>query len=139
MSKYTQKALERRAQMGSDGKPLFNCAQSVSTIFAEDAGYDEAAAMSAATYFRGGMQMGSVCGAITGSLMALGLSGIDDAQVLNGFYNSIRQRTGGLMNCRELLKASAERGEDKMTHCNSMICACIDEIEALLRKKGVLQ
>ena len=70
MSKYTDLAMERRQQFSPDGRPVYNCCQSVVSIFAKDVGYDEDACMKAATYFRGGMQMGSVCGAITGGLMA---------------------------------------------------------------------
>ena len=81
--------------------------------------------MRAATYFRGGMQMGSVCGAITGSLMVLGLAGIDDAKVLNELYRKIRERHDGMMNCKDLLRVSAEKGEVKMEHCNALICECI--------------
>ena len=66
--------MERRSHIGPDGRPLWNCAQAVVTAFAKDAGNDEEAAMKAAAYFWGGMQMGSVCGAVTGSLMALGLA-----------------------------------------------------------------
>ena len=72
MSKYTDLAMERRSQFTPEGKPAWNCCQAVVSVFAQDAGYDEDTCMKAATYFRGGMQTGSVCGAITGSLLALG-------------------------------------------------------------------
>ena len=138
MSKYTDLALERRKQFSPDGRPVYNCCQSVVSIFAQDVGYDEEACMKAATYFRGGMQMGSVCGAITGGLMALGLAGIDDSQVLNEFYRKIRENHDGLMNCKDLLRVNAERGGEKMPHCNAMICECIDYVEQALREKGKL-
>ena len=138
MSKYTDLSMERRGQFSPDGRPVYNCCQSVVSVFAEDAGYDEAAAMKAATYFRGGMQMGSVCGAITGGLMALGLAGIDDSQVLNEFYRKIKENHDGLMNCKDLLRVNAERGGEKMPHCNGMIRECIGYIEQVLREKGKL-
>ena len=138
MSKYTDLAMERRQQFSPDGRPVYNCCQSVVSIFAKDVGYDEDACMKAATYFRGGMQMGSVCGAITGGLMALGLAGIDDSQVLNEFYRKIRENHEGLMNCKDLLRVNAERGGEKMPHCNAMICECIDYVEQALRAKGKL-
>ena len=75
MSKYTDLAMERRSQFTPEGRPAWNCCQAGVSVFAQDAGYDEDACMKAATYFRGGMQIGSVCGAITGSLMALGMAG----------------------------------------------------------------
>lgn len=138
MSKYTDLALERRKQFSPDGRPVYNCCQSVVSIFAQDVGYDEETCMKVATYFRGGMQMGSVCGAITGGLMALGLAGIDDSQVLNEFYRKIRENHDGLMNCKDLLRVNAERGGEKMPHCNAMICECIDYVEQALREKGKL-
>ena len=138
MSKYTDLAMERRQQFSPDGRPVYNCCQSVVSIFAKDVGYDEDACMKAATYFRGGMQMGSVCGAITGGLMALGLADIDDSQVLNEFYRKIRENHEGLMNCKDLLRVNAERGGEKMPHCNAMICECIDYVEQVLRAKGKL-
>ena len=138
MSKYTDLALERLKQFSPDGRPVYNCCQSVVSIFAQDVGYDEETCMKVATYFRGGMQMGSVCGAITGGLMALGLAGIDDSQVLNEFYRKIRENHDGLMNCKDLLRVNAERGGEKMPHCNAMICECIDYVEQALREKGKL-
>ncbi len=138
MSKYTDLAMERRTQFSPDGRPVYNCCQSVVSIFAQDVGYDEDACMKAATYFRGGMQMGSVCGAITGGLMALGLAGIDDNQVLNEFYRKIRENHDGMMSCKDLLRVNAERGGEKMPHCNAMICECIKYVEAALREKGKL-
>ena len=83
MSKYTELAMERRSLTAPEGRPAWNCCQAVVSVFAKDAGYDENACMRAATYFRGGMQIGSVCGAVTGSLMALGLAGVDDPQAAN--------------------------------------------------------
>ena len=96
MSKYTDMAMERRSQFTPEGRPAWNCCQAVVTVFAEDARYDEEAAMRAATFFRGGMQMGSVCGAITGSLLALGLAGLDDAQTSNEVIRRVREKHDGM-------------------------------------------
>lgn len=136
MSKYTELAMERRKQFTPEGRPVYNCCQSVVTVFAGDAGYDEAAAMRAATYFRGGMQIGSVCGAVTGGLMALGLAGIDEVQTGSELFRRVREKHDGLIQCKELLKVSAEKGEVKMTHCNAMISECIGYVEEILREKG---
>ncbi len=138
MSKYTDIALERRSHFTPEGRPQYNCAQAVVSVFAEDAGYEEAACMKAATYFRGGMQMGSVCGAITGALLALGLAGVDDAKAANELLRKIRDRHDGMVNCKDLLRVSAERGEQKMQHCNAMICECIGYVEDILRDNGVI-
>ena len=138
MSRYQDRAMERRQIIGPDGKPAYNCCQSVATVFAEELGYDEEASMKAATYFRGGMQMGSVCGAITGGLLALGLSGVDDAAVVNEYYRKIRSNHDGMMNCKDLLRVNAEQGGEKMPHCNAMIRECIGYVEEILKEKGRL-
>lgn len=136
MSKYTDLALKRRSDFTPEGRPVYNCCQAAVSVFAQDAGFDEDAAMKAATFFRGGMQIGSVCGAITGSLMALGLAGLDDPAISNEFLRRVKKNHDGMINCKDLLKASAERGEVKMVHCNGMICECISYVEEILRKQG---
>ena len=138
MSRYQDMAMERRSVLLSGGKPAYNCCQAVVSVFAEDAGYDEAACMKAATYFRGGMQMGSVCGAVTGSLLALGLAGIDDPQASNELIRMVKENHNGLINCRDLLRVNAENGGEKMPHCNAMIRECIGYVETILRQKGSL-
>ncbi len=138
MSKYTELAMERRTRFTPDGHPAWNCCQSVATIFAQDAGYDEEAAMDAAIFFRGGMQMGSVCGAVTGGLMALGLSGLEDPQTANEFIRKFRENHDGMVCCKDLLRVNAENGGEKMPHCNAVIRECIGYAEEILREKGKL-
>ena len=138
MSKYTELAMERRKLTAPDGRPAYSCCQSVAAIFAEDAGYDGEACMKAATFFRGGMQMGSVCGAVTGGLIALGMAGISDPQAANGFIKAVRENHSGLLNCADLLRVNAENGGEKMPHCNALIRECIDLVEAILRENGKL-
>lgn len=139
MSKYTDLAMERRSYSSPDGRPVYNCCQSVVSVFAQDAGYDEESCMKAATYFRGGMQMGLVCGAITGSLMAIGLAGVDDPQIPGELLRKVKENHEGMLNCKDLLRANAERGGEKMPHCNAMIRECIGYIEEILREKGKLR
>ena len=138
MSKYTDLAMERRSHIGPEGRPVYNCAQAVVSVFAGDAGYDEDAALRAATYFRGGMQMGSVCGAVTGGLMALGLAGLDAPALANEFIRKVRLIHDGMIDCKDLLAASAARGEVKKVHCDAMICACVELAEDILRANGKL-
>ena len=139
MSKYTDLAMERRSHFGPDGRPAYNCAQAVVSVFAEDAGYDEEAAMRAASYFRGGMQMGSVCGAVTGGLLALGLAGADDPQAANDLIRKVRENHNGMICCRDLLRDNAEKGGEKMPHCNAMIRECIGYAEETLKAKGKIR
>ena len=138
MSKYTDLAMERRSRFTPEGRPAWNCCQAVVSVFAQDAGYDEESCMKAATFFRGGMQMGSVCGAVTGSLLALGLAGADDAQISNDLIRKVRENHGGMIDCRDLLRVNAENGGEKMPHCNAMIRECIDYVEEALKAKGIL-
>lgn len=138
MSKYTDLAMERRSRLTPEGRPAWNCCQAVVTVFAQDAGYDEEAGMKAATYFRGGMQMGSVCGAVAGGLLALGLAGLDDPQISNDLIRQVRESHNGMINCKDLLRVNAENGGQKMPHCNAMIRECIDFVENALKAKGKL-
>ena len=130
--------MERRSRILPDGKPAFNCCQAVVSVFAEDAGYDEEDGMKAATYFRGGMQVGSVCGAVTGSLLALGLAGMDDPKCSNELMRKVKGNHNGLIECRDLLRVNAENGGEKMSHCNAMISECIGYVEQILQEKGII-
>ena len=154
MSKYTDLAMERRKQFTPEGKPAWNCCQSVVSVFAGDAGYDETAATKAATYFRGGMQMGSVCGAITGAVMALDLIAGGDAtgdpagakRRAAGRSRELQKRFSerfGALRCRELLKNEKEEPSDAVRalgiadHCGVMIASAVEIAEELLREEGL--
>ena len=138
MSKYTDLAMERRSHITPEGRPAWNCCQAVVSVFARDAGYDEDTCMKAATYFRGGMQSGAVCGAVTGSLLALGLAGLDDPEACNELIRKVKENHDGLINCKDLLRVNAENGGEKMPHCNAMIRECIGYTEEILRSRGKL-
>ena len=83
--------------------------------------------------------MGSVCGAVTGSLMALGLAGVDDPQAAIDLIRKVRDHHDGMINCKDLLRMNAESGGEKMPHCNAMIRECIEYAEEILRAKGKLK
>ena len=138
MSKYTDLAMERRRQIGPNGKPAWNCCQAVVSVFAEDANYDEDACMKAATFFRGGMQTGSVCGAVTGALLALGMAGVDDPQAANEVIRRIKENHNGMICCKDLLRVNAEKGGEKTPHCNAMIREAIGITEEILKREGKL-
>ena len=138
MSKYTDLAMERRSHITPEGRPAWNCCQAVVSVFAQDAGYDEDTCMKAATYFRGGMQTGAVCGAVTGGLLALGLAGVDDPKVADTLIRTIKQNHAGMIDCKDLLRANAENGGEKMPHCNAMIRESIGCVEKILKEKGKL-
>lgn len=82
--------------------------------------------------------MGSVCGAVTGSLLALGLAGVSDPQAANELIRKVRENHNGLINCTDLLRVNAENGGEKMPHCNAMIRECVGYVEEILKEKGKL-
>ena len=75
---------------------------------------------------------------ITGGMMALGLMGVEDAGVLNGYYRKLKAAHDGMLECKDLLRANAERGGEKMPHCNAMIRECVGYVEQILREQGKL-
>ena len=83
--------------------------------------------------------MGSVCGAVTGSMLALGLAGVDDPQAANDLIRKVRDNHEGMINCKDLLRINAANGGEKMPHCNAMIRECISYVEEILRAKGKLK
>ena len=62
--------LERARELRADTARHYNCCQSVVLPFAEELGLDEEAVLKLAEHFGSGMRRGSVCGAVTGGLMA---------------------------------------------------------------------
>ena len=135
MSTRTEKALAYRKQFKENGMPVYNCAQTLVLAFSDDLDLDEKTLASLTVHFGGGMKMGSVCGALTGGLMVMGLLGIEDNESRNRFMNGMKNRHEGMTDCRVLLKANMEKGGDKMTHCNRMITDAIEEIEAILNDR----
>lgn len=69
----------KRAQALRDVKERhYNCCQAALLPFAEEQGLDHEDICRLAAQFGAGMRRGSVCGAATGGLMALGLLGADE-------------------------------------------------------------
>lgn len=132
MSKYEDKARELRAII----EPHYNCAQSVVVPFAEDAGYDEAAAMKFAANFGKGMKMAATCGAITGGLMVLGLFSLDSPAVIGDYYRRLREAHDGHLDCAALLKINKENGGEKKPHCDAMVYECVNLVEDILKENG---
>ena len=127
MSKYLERAKELRAVT----ERHYNCAQSVVVPFAKDAGIDEEQAYRFAANFGGGMKMGSVCGAVTGGLMALGILGLDDPSDANAFCRKIRENHEGCILCRDLLRINVERGGEKKPHCDAMVYEAVQTVEEM--------
>lgn len=134
MSEFTEKAERLRACETTH----YNCAQSTVMPFAEAAGVDEETARRFAANFGGGMKRASVCGAVTGGLMALGLFGLDDAKTVGEYHRRLKENHGGLLDCGDLLRVNAEAGLPKKPHCDGMVYECVQLVEELLRAAGKL-
>ena len=91
----------------------FNCAQAVAATYGPQYGLHRATAMAVATGFGGGMRQGSICGAVTGAFIILGLHAAkqtDDpaaakeraGELVEEFAAEFENRTGALT-CPELL------------------------------------
>ena len=129
---YLARARELRAIV----TPHCNCAQSVLLPFAEDFGMSEADVMRIAVHFGGGMKMGSVCGAVTGGLMALGLAGLDDAKIANAFCRRIRENHDGMLDCRDLLRVNTQLGREKKPHCDEMVYEAVEAVWQILQSES---
>lgn len=129
MSKYLDRAKELRAIV----TPHYNCAQSVLLPFAAEAGFSEEQAMKIAVNFGAGMKRASVCGAITGGLMALGMLGIDDAQTIGEYHKRLRDNHSNYLDCADLLRVNKEQGREKKPHCDDMVYECVMLVEEILK------
>lgn len=129
MDKYVERALELRSSVS----PHYNCAQSVLIPFAEAAGTDEELLRKLAANFGGGMKRGSVCGAVTGALMALGMLGKDDQDTLNRFYEDFKSRHSDFLDCAELLASNEIAGGQKKPFCDGLVVECVKLVEELAR------
>ncbi len=128
MSIYTEKAQALRDMK----EKHYNCAQAVFMAFADKAGLDLDTADSIAANFGAGMKAGSVCGAVTGGLMTLGLFGITDTGV---FYPRVKAAIGDDLDCSKLL---AKNTIEKKAFCDGLITACVNVVEEMLKEAGKL-
>lgn len=135
MSKYVERAKELRAIVS----PHYNCAQSVVVPFAAAAGVPEETALRFADGFGGGMRRASVCGAVTGGIMALGLFGLGDPKTLGAYHRRLKERHDGMLDCADLLRVNAAAGREKKLHCDAMVYECVELVEEILRENGKLQ
>jgi hypothetical protein len=103
--------------------------------FADDLAMDEKQLEALTVHFGGGMKMGSVCGAYTSGLMVMGLLGLDDNASRNAFVSGMKAKHENLTDCRDLLRRNAEKGGEKLSHCNQMIFDAIELIEEIQKTK----
>lgn len=128
-SKHLKRAKELR-----ESAMCPNCAETVLMSFANDLGMTEEELKKIGTNFGGGMKTGSVCGAVTGGIIALGLLGITDPKIVGGFQRSIKENHNGMIDCSDLLRANIEAGGQKKPHCDEMIYEAIRLIDDITKK-----
>lgn len=125
MSTFQERAFRYR----NDPNVHYNCAQSVVLSFTEDLGIDKGPAKAMAANFGAGMKRGSVCGAVTGGLMVLGLMGIEDQRV--AAYHQKLLAAHGCLDCAQLLAKAKAEGIEKKPHCDEMVYECVRLCEEL--------
>lgn len=115
---------EHSKALRADTQVHYNCAQSVLIPFAGDVGVSEEQANALTLNFGAGMGCGSMCGAISGAFVAMGGLGMPQEKRVQ-LLREFRQANGDV-NCAQLLKAAAERGEERKCHCDQMVEWCMD-------------
>lgn len=123
----------------SEGK---NCAMVTFGEFAEELGYDTDETDAIGAVFGGGMEHGSVCGAVTGAYMTLGAfaQNKEKAIALAAEFDKKFKERFGTIYCRELLGYDFEDPEQKQKaresgvmgeKCPACIGAAIEILEEL--------
>jgi len=118
--------------------PGFNCSQSVFVAYAIDFNLDEATSLRIASGFGGGMACAGVCGAVTGSYMAIGMKhghvkNDPDAKAFTKSqikkFNELFIAKNGSIVCKELLGTdiSTPEGAQYATENNlfEKVCPCL--------------
>jgi C_GCAxxG_C_C family probable redox protein len=124
--------LDRAKALRAITERHYNCAQSVLVPFAEQVGMSCDQACAVAQAFGGGMQTGSVCGAVTGALMALGVLGLADRRNVVALTRRMSDNHGGMLMCVDLLRKNREAGGQKKPHCDAMVYEAVQLVEECL-------
>lgn len=120
MMTHLEKARELRARTDVH----FNCCQSVLVAFAQDMGLTEEQAYRLGANFGSGMRCGSVCGALTGGLMVLGMTDCPPEQA-DAFRKRFLENHGEI-NCAALLKKSHDAGVPRKEHCDGLVFEVVE-------------
>ena len=110
----------------NDPSVHYNCAQSAAIPFAPDMGVTEEKVNDLLLNFGGGMGFGSVCGALTGALAAMGGIGLPQEKRIE-LVEQFRAEFGHV-DCGTL-SAGLERGTPEMRAvCDRFIEFCLDYV-----------
>ena len=109
----------------------FNCAQSLLCPFASEVGLTEEKAQALGAFVGSGILHGSTCGALSSTLMILGMKGYDKEEAARQIQ-AFRQRHQAV-NCAELLDIAREKGMEKKPRCDALgyeMCGILDQLLA---------
>lgn len=124
--------MEKARALRGDTTRHYNCCQSVLVAVADKLELTAEQADALGRHFGAGMKHGSTCGALTGALMALGLTGRDEAAAQK-VMQEFRARNGCL-DCAHLLQNAKERGEERKAHCDRMVYECVAALDEAWEK-----
>ncbi len=134
MSVYLDRAIELRKDIDKH----HNCAESVVLSFVPEANISRETAIRVTANFAQGMKMGSTCGVIVGSLMVLGLFGIDGQATINSLIMDFKRNHDGLTTCGELLRKSHSLGIERKAHCDKLVFEGVERLEKILKEKNLI-
>lgn len=131
----------------------YNCAQSVVSVFADKYGMNKEELLKVSSCFGGGMRMGATCGALTGSLMVLGLAGgychynpqakLDTETLCTNFIDTWKQRMGRT-ECKDILGLDPSNPSERIRgreegvfdlHCPVCIQTAVELIEQFCKER----
>ncbi len=110
-------------------EPHYNCTQVVLISFCDKYNLSKEMAYQLGNHFGGGMRRGSVCGAITGALMAMGLLNRSSDEIKQ-FMIDFETKKGDV-HCAKLLENVSDKAI-RSDMCKDYICYCIEYIEKML-------
>ena len=125
--------LEEVKELRNDPAVHYNCCQSVLMVFAQECGISRETACRLGAHFGSGMRMGSVCGAVTGALMALGALGCGD-EARKELVQAFKEKNSCL-DFADLLRQAAAQGEERKAHCDRLVEECITLTEQICGKQ----
>ncbi len=132
MNDYLTYAKQLRS---NEAKRHYNCAQAALIPFATELGLEEEMVAALCENFGSGLKVGSLCGAIVGGLMALGLHGIQDPASIKRYYDAFRENHAGCLDCKDLLRINAEAKRPQKEHCDDMIYEAVALVEQMIKEK----
>ena len=107
----------------------YNCAQSLLIPFAPQVGLDKEQADKLGSFFGSGMLHGSTCGALSATLMILGMAGYDSKQASQIIHDFRRRHQA--TDCAALLTLAKEQRVARKAHCDGLVLEMAQLLEEL--------